>query len=218
MEIYNDIYCVYIHINKINGKKYVGQTCQTVEKRWQSGHGYEKCPYFWNAIQKYGWGNFDHEIVASNLTKEEADNFEKLLINKLNLLDRECGYNLKEGGSHGSLPEETRQKIRESHIGQYLSDETKKKISESKTGEKNNFYGKHHSDASKQKIKDANTGRNNHNSIIVYQYDLQGNFICEWDNMTRVAEAYNVGRSTIMRYARSEKVFMNEFIFKLEKT
>ena len=38
---------------------------------------------FWNAIEKYGWDNFDHEIIASNLTLKEANQFETLLITKL---------------------------------------------------------------------------------------------------------------------------------------
>ena len=43
-------------------------------------------PAFASAILKYGWNNFEHEIVANNLTKEEADDFEKLLIKKLNTM------------------------------------------------------------------------------------------------------------------------------------
>ena len=117
MEIYNDTYCVYVHINKINSKKYVGQTCRKPEKRWNGGHGYKENVYFWNAIQKYGWDNFEHEVIASNLTKEEADNFEILLIEKLNLLDKNYGYNLREGGSHGHLLEETKRKLREANSG-----------------------------------------------------------------------------------------------------
>lgn len=225
MEIYNGSYCVYVHINQINGKMYVGQTCQKPEKRWKYGYGYIKNPYFYKAIEKYGWDNFEHEVIASNLTKEEADNFEKVLINKLNLLNPDYGYNLSEGGSHGCLSEDTKQKMREARSGEkhymygkHLSEATKQKISESKQGEKNNFYGKHHTEETKKKIGQARYGSKNCNSIKVYQYDINGNFIAEWDNMTRVAEAYNVGRSTVMRYCRNQKIFLHKFILKLEKT
>lgn len=177
MEIYNDTYCVYAHINKINGKMYVGQTCRKPESRWgRDGSGYREHPYFWHAIQKYGWDNFEHEVIASNLTKEEADNFEKLLIAKLNLLNPNRGYNLQEGGSNGRPSEITLQKMRE-----------------------------------------ANSGSKNVKSKKVFQYNLQGDFIKEWDSMTDVAKFYNVGRTTVMRHCRDESIFKDEFILKLTK-
>ena len=100
MEIYNGTYCVYVHTNKINGKKYVGQTIngQNPNKRWRDGNGYRLQCYFYRAIQKYGWDNFGHEVIASNLTKQEADNFEKLLIKKLNTTNNSFGYNITAGG------------------------------------------------------------------------------------------------------------------------
>ena len=104
-------YCVYVHINKINGKMYVGQTCQKPEKRWQNGGGYLNSTYFYHAIQKYGWDNFEHEIVASNLTQQEADNFERLLIEKLDTLNHDKGYNIRVGGANGRLTQEHKNKI-----------------------------------------------------------------------------------------------------------
>lgn len=35
------MYTVYMHVNKINGKKYFGQTKLKVEYRWRHGKGYE---------------------------------------------------------------------------------------------------------------------------------------------------------------------------------
>lgn len=97
MIIHNGIYTVYIH-NFPNGKRYVGITSQDVEKRWhQDGSGY-KGQMVYNAIQKYGWDNIFHEIFASNLTKEEAINMEKLLIQKLQTNNIQNGYNLTIGG------------------------------------------------------------------------------------------------------------------------
>lgn len=79
MIITNGEHSVYIHTNKINGKYYAGMTCKEPYRRWGAqGTGYKTQPYFWRAIQKYGWDNFDHEIFARNLTEDEADNMERI--------------------------------------------------------------------------------------------------------------------------------------------
>lgn len=128
-------YCVYVHISP-SGKMYIGQTGENnPEHRWRkngSGYTYKykngeyKQPAFANAIAKYGFDNFQHEIIASNLTKEEADAFEKLLIEKLDTMNPEHGYNCVGGGSNG-----------------YLSDATRKRISEALKGKNHPMYGKH---------------------------------------------------------------------------
>lgn len=88
---------VYAHIAP-NGKMYVGITSRKPEYRWRDGYGYTKSSHLWSAIQKYGWDNFQHEIIASGLTKEEAGNMERLLIDRLGLMDPRHGYNMSIGG------------------------------------------------------------------------------------------------------------------------
>ena len=65
-------WCVYCHTNKTNGKKYFGITSKNPEDRWKNGNGYCNQIVFWNAIQKYGWDNFKHEIIVDNITEKEA--------------------------------------------------------------------------------------------------------------------------------------------------
>lgn len=126
MEIYNGTYCVYIHTNKVNGKKYVGQTIHGdhPKKRWVNGLGYQLQTYFWRAIKKYGWDNFDHEVIASRLTKEEADNFEKILIKLLNTTDRSFGYNISlgEDGTCGVKPTDEQIQKRKNTMRKYFDD------------------------------------------------------------------------------------------------
>lgn len=109
-------YIVYAHINKENGKMYIGQTCNIPEKRWANGNGY-RGQMFYNAIQKYSWDGFDHEIIATNLTKDEANNFEMLLIEKLNTTNINFGYNIALGGKNAPMSDETKRKIGESNTG-----------------------------------------------------------------------------------------------------
>lgn len=100
-------YQVYIHQNKVNGKMYCGQTCKTLKQRSRSnGKGYDECPRFYNAIQKYGWDNFNHFTLIDGLTKEEADIVETEIIKKYHLTDDHYGYNINEGGSHPGKPTE----------------------------------------------------------------------------------------------------------------
>lgn len=129
-------YCVYIHTNKMNGKKYVGQTCQQVEARWKHGDGYKNNIYFYRAIQKYGWDNFTHEIIKDKLTLEEANQLEIKLIEQFHTTDNNYGYNLRQGGSHGALSAETIEKIRQSQIGKVVSQETREKMRQASLGRK----------------------------------------------------------------------------------
>ena len=57
-------YTVYMHVNKINNKKYIGITCQKLNKRWRNGKGYENSPHFYMSINKYGWDNFNWIMCA----------------------------------------------------------------------------------------------------------------------------------------------------------
>lgn len=180
MEIYNGKYCVYVHTNKTNGKKYVGQTCQKPKRRWDNGNGYRRCTLFYRAIKKYGWDGFEHEVIAINLTKEEANNFEKLLIDKLDTTNPSNGYNSTSGGDSPVFSEDAKQKMSESaknrvtdewreyirkiNTGRKLSDETKRKLSDANKGKhigkNNNMYGKHHTEEAKRKIGESSKKEN----------------------------------------------------------
>ena len=89
-------YLVYVHTVP-NGKKYVGITKQDKERRWLRGAGYEHQPKFYKAIQEYGWRNILHEVIAENLTEQEARQMEKEYISKFGCYDMN-GYNTRSGG------------------------------------------------------------------------------------------------------------------------
>lgn len=130
-------YVVYIHTSP-SMKRYVGITSQDVEKRWQNGHGYRHNTYFVKAINKYGWNNFGHYIVASGLTKLEAEGIEKSLIEKYQTNDKCFGYNIKSGGDSNGKHSETSKHLmsvnRKGKGTQPKSEATKQKMRENHAG------------------------------------------------------------------------------------
>ncbi len=118
-------YKVYMHIFP-NNKVYIGMTCQEPKKRWGNGKNYSENKYMKNAINKYGWKNIQHKIIATNLTKEEAEELEIYFINeKYKSNNRKYGYNIENGGFHnGKTSEETKKKQSISHKGMHNSPDT----------------------------------------------------------------------------------------------
>lgn len=148
-------YTVYQHINKQNGKRYIGITSRPVEARWgTNGANYSSSPHFWSAIQKYGWDMFDHIVVATGLTKTAACQMEKDLIAKYDT--QITGYNMTSGGEDGLMSDEAKAKLSQSMMhnkngaGHKCSEEKRAKIRASQPS-----LGKHLSEEHRAKLSAA---------------------------------------------------------------
>ena len=158
-------YYVYIHSNPETKEVfYVG--IGKDNRVWNKWAGRNK---FWdNYVNKYG---FEVEIIAENLTREQAEDIEIKLIAHLGrrqideggtLVNRSTGGDGSKGYTH---TEEYKQKMSQDRKGKCtrkirkLSKESKEKISK------------------KLKGRDITWGK------PVLQYDKKGNFIKEWDSM-----------------------------------
>lgn len=99
---------IYKYVNKINGKVYIGQTVNEVQRknehRCHSKTRRHTQSAFYNAIDKYGWDNFEYTVLDT----VEGDTKEEVKF-KLNLLEVKYiqeydsynnGYNNTLGGDH----------------------------------------------------------------------------------------------------------------------
>ena len=178
-------WCVYCHTNKLNNKKYIGITSESDPKnRWKNGYGYKpdkgnnQNVAFWNAIQKYGWENFDHEILADNLTEDKAKELEKYYIKYyetfIGFHKKRCdrkGYNSTLGGD-GTC---------------------------GLSGELHPNYGTHLTEWQKQRISE-------HNSVPVCEYNKDGKLIKEWKSEKDICDCYGVDYKTLWEIMHGKRV------------
>ena len=100
------MYCVYMHVSKVDGRKYIGMTNDT-KRRWNpTGREYKSAKLFYSEIMRIGFDNFEHIILEDNLTEEEARKREKYFIKEYNTRDPEIGFNTDPGGNGGKVYKE----------------------------------------------------------------------------------------------------------------
>ena len=134
-------------------------------------------PLFLECHKKYGWENFEGEILEDSLTDDEATEKETYYIREYNSNNTEVGYNLTDSSQNYSLEtrekmgrhnrgrklsEEQKKRLMDINKGKKLSEETRRKISENHadvSGEKNPMWGKHRSEEVKEKLREANLGK-----------------------------------------------------------
>ena len=131
---------IYMFTNKVNNKKYIGQTIS--EKNRYYSHFYKgtkECQYFHAAISKYGKDNFDYEVLYRSelfedtkenkrLIKKTLNDKEQFFIKKYNTVDREKGYNITIGGDGTpghKVSNNHKQKLHNLYIGTHYESKQK---------------------------------------------------------------------------------------------
>lgn len=214
-------YTVYKHTNKKNGKVYIGITGQDVKRRWQHGAGYYGT-YFYNAIKKYGWDSFKHEILHKNLSEEDAFRIEKELIKEYRSNVREYGYNIAEGGQvvHGSSERKGHlnhksqriicRNIDGKIIGEYESQNiaakelgiNRKGITKNCLGISKTYKGYVFEYASfdfEKPVRPTRGRHDNHKTVSVSLIDDCGNVIETFNSALEAAEKYNCKANGIIK-------------------
>lgn len=213
------VFSVYVHKNKINNKVYVGITSTDVEKRWENGNGYRK-QYIYNDIKKYGWDNFTHEVLFTNLSLEQAQAKEIELIKKFNSNDERYGYNKTIGGDWLNQDKPTNQydldgnfiKTWDSRadvanflgVGADVISVAIKNKTQSKGFQFRNYCGD---------INNIKPYSKKLTNTKVNQYDKNGNFIKTWESVKELAKFFNTGSTTIIEYIRENKFYKKDHYF-----
>lgn len=182
------MYKIYLIVNLLNHKKYVGITKFSIEERF-SQHT-KKGFLLTEAIQKYGEQKFSIELIEEVESAERAYELEIFYIKEYNT-KAPNGYNLTDGGDRiaGWQPtneyrQECSERVKQLHknqkIGMYgktHTEETKQKMSESLKGNQN-CLGRVLSEETKSKISSSHKGKklsdSTKNKIKENHYDVSG--------------------------------------------
>jgi len=197
--------------NKIDGKKYIGQTIEKdINERWK-GHFKKSsnCRYLKNALDKYGKDNFHFSIICICFDSD-CDKYENDYMKKYNTIVPN-GYNLREAGNNGNHNQETKNKIANSVTLYYskFTDEEKLKYKEKYTGINGSMFGKTHTEESKEKM------RNNiKNKKKINCYNLENELICTFRSIMEASRVSGGDSSNISSCCNGKTKTCKGFIWK----
>lgn len=134
---------VYMILNKVSGKKYIGSASVSFKARWnlhrsRLNRGVHTNVYLQQAWQKHGELAFEF-LILETCAPMDCVKQEQFWIDFHKSAERETGYNLNPmaGSSLGrKLSEEHRNKIGNAHKGMKRTPETCRKIAVAKKGQK----------------------------------------------------------------------------------
>lgn len=229
-KIEDKCFTVYMHTSP-HGKRYIGITSREPKVRWRSGWGYIENAHFWNAIKLYKWQNFKHEILYTNLTKEEAEQKEIELIAFYDSANPEKGYNVSLGGScninNGIKP--VKQYTREGLlVEEYESIKIASKTTginkscisaccrnENKTA--NDFIWRFSDDElTEEHLTWCNTSDVGNNRLGVCQYSIDGILIRKYDSIASASLAVNGNHSYIIACCQGDGKVAHGYIWRYE--
>lgn len=204
-------FIVYEHKNKTNGMRYIGITSCSPNKRWgKNGSHYKKNAHFWNVIQKYGWDGFEHNILYSGLSMQDACIKEKEIIEKYQTYNPSFGYNNTKGGEEViEFSDQSKQRMSNSKKNRVITKEWREHLSESGKGRIPWNTGKHLSEEHKEKLRIASTGRKQSiEAINKTASSHKKKTICDgtvFDSIDDCAEYLGIGsRSMLAPWLRGE--------------
>jgi group I intron endonuclease len=221
-------YYIYKATNKINGKSYVGQTCDFHSRVWQHQRRYEKedCD-FHRAIKEFGFDNFSWEIIETCESEDGACELEKYYIEKFNTY--RDGYNMTKGGK-GAPYHNARAVVLLTLDGRYIKRydsamdaeidgfnntdvllNCKGKRRQTK-GYMFMFEDEYESNGAKTYRKPEPNGMR---SII--QCDMEGNFIQKFKSLQEAARITGANRTTISGVLSNTYKSANGYIFVYEE-
>ena len=208
-------------------KVYVGITCRKPTIRWGlTGQNY-KGQLFGKAIKKYGWENIIHEIVATNLTLQEASNMEIELIKQYKSNDSIHGYNIAAGGLSNSNSEYKKINLYD-YNGKFIRTFDKMielckfldaPISNIIPACQNHGLVHGYQVRYYDEVNNTNniTSYINHTLVPIFQFDSEFNFIKKWKSIVTASKEYDVAPSSVRSCCVQTNKMCQGFYWRYEK-
>jgi group I intron endonuclease len=222
------------------GKIYIGQSINIKNRKesYRRGHCKQQ-PKIYNSINKHGWKNHTHEVIEECILDKlnERETYWKQYYIDQYGWDRMLFCELYDNGG-GPKSKETKQKMKQSHLGKKHSPEVCEKmrqyhlgkkrpshvgknISKSNTGNKKirvkirKDIGMPKPDEVKKKMSLAKIGKMSTNpKKPILQFSVCGVFIKEWDSITSAGNFLNIPYGNITNCCKGLKKQIGGFVWK----
>ena len=201
---------IYLITNHTNGKRYVGQTVNSIHHRWKehiedSYNGNKSNSLLHRAIIRDGESNFGIEVIEE-CGNDLLNDREKMYIQVYDTFyTRERGYNMTWGGEgHTTYSDE---EIAYLWNQGYRNCEIAKLLNAAENTISLRIRALFGNDAAQSRRADST-------KIAVLQYDLYGNFIQEWNSSSEAEKSLGLSAGSVSRCCNKQRTNSGDFLWK----